>query len=257
MRKGQGPLRFVILTIASVMFLYGFSDQSIEDVETAIIGKDYEKARQTALYLLSQKLPAPQEDELRYYLGLSHLRLGDYLQASKVFSGLTKNKRNTQMRDKAFLGLFDVYYLEGSYKKASQTINRLLKVSPHSEFLSLIYLKAARAHLKLAQWENARQYLNKIITEYPDSLEVHVAKQLLKEEQYFAVQVGAFLDQARAQQLAHELQQKGEYAYIVETTDQENRTFYRVRIGRLVLLDKAQKLETKLSNDGYPTQIYP
>jgi tetratricopeptide (TPR) repeat protein len=227
------------------------------DVETAIISKDYEQARQAARRLLDQGPTEDQRQELRYYVGLCDLHLGEYAQARKIFNELIRDKRNIQLRDKAYLGLFDVYYIDGQYKKALKTVNRLLQLSPESEFLSLIYLKLARANLKLAQWQKARAYLTKIITEYPDSFEVRIAKQLLNEEQYFAVQVGAFLDRGRAEHLTLELQQKGEYAYIVETTDQDNRTFYRVRVGQLVLLNKAQKLETKLSQQGYPTQIYP
>ncbi len=57
--------------------------------------------------------------------------------------------------------------------------------------------------------------------------------------------------------MTSELQQKGEYAYIVETVDPQGRKFYRVRVGQLVLLDEAQKLKSKLSKAGYPTEIYP
>ena len=111
--------------------------------------------------------------------------------------------------------------------------------------------------MKLAHWNEARKYLEKITTDFPDSMEVHVAKQLLNEKQYFAVQVGAFIERQRAEKLANELQKKGEYAYVVEMADQQERTFYRVRVGQLVLLEKAEKLKSKLSKEGYPTQIYP
>jgi tetratricopeptide (TPR) repeat protein len=238
-------------------FSFGFTSVSINDVEMAIIGKEYEQAKQVATQLLLQEPTDEQKLELHYYVALCDLRLGEYSQAKKAFSELIKNKDNVNLRDKAYLGLFDVYYIDGQHKKALKVISRLLRLSPQSEFLSLIYLKLARANLKLAKWYSAREYLQRIVTDYPDSLEVHVAKQLLNEEQYFAVQVGAFLEQGRAEQLALELQQKGEYAYIVETIDQENRKFYRVRVGQQVLLGKARKLETKLSKEGYPTQIYP
>lgn len=237
--------------------LCGFSGLSVNDVETAIIRQDYEQARRVAEDLLSG---APSEDqrlELSYYMGICSLRLGEFARAKKIFGDLSKTKKNVQLRDKAYLGLFDAYYSEGNYNKAYKTITRLLKLNRQSEFLSLIYLKLARVHLRLAQWYKACGYLTKIISEYPDSLEVHAAKQLLNEEQYFAVQVGAFLDKNRAERLVFELQEKGEYAYIIETVDQENKKFYRVRVGQLVQLEKAQKLEVKLSQEGYPTRLYP
>ena len=249
-------INFGILLLAVFCF-YGFSDISLKDIETAIIKQDYEQAKKVATQLLSSELKADERDEILYYLGLCDLRLGQYAQAREVFTGLTKKKIDGPLADKAYLGLFDGYYIDGYYEQAYRIAKRLLKISPKSEFLSLIYLKLARANLKLAQWKKAREYLKKITVQFPDSLEVHVAKQLLNEKQYFAVQVGAFIDRKRAENLTGELQQKGEYAYIVETIDHQNRKFYRVRVGQLALLDEAQKLKSKLSEAGYPTQIYP
>ena len=245
-----------IVVLAAFSFC-GFSDISLKDIETAIIKQEYQQAKQLTLQLLSEELTDGQRDEARYYLGLCDLRLGEYVQAREVFSELTEEKANDTLRDKAYLGLFDTYYIDGQYEQAHHIAKRLLKISPRSEFLSLIYLKCARTSLKLASWSEARTYLNKIITQFPESLEAHTAKQFLNEKQYFAVQVGAFIERKRAEKLANELQQEGEYAYIVETVDQQNRTFYRVRVGQLALLDEAQKLKSKLSKAGYPTEIYP
>ena len=249
-------INFGILLLA-VFCSYGFSDISLKDIETAVIKQDYEQAKEIAAQLLSSELNAAERDEILYYLGLCDLQLGQYSEARETFTELTKKKIDGMLRDKAYLGLFDGYYIDGYYKKAHRIAERLLKISPKSEFLSLIYLKLARTNLKLAQWRKARGYLKKITVQFPDSLEAHVANQLLNEKQYFAVQVGAFIDRKRAENLTAELQQKGEYAYIVETIDQQNRRFYRVRVGQLALLDEAQKLKSKLSKAGYPTQIYP
>lgn len=251
-----GQIHYAVLVVI-LLSLCGFSDISIKDVETAVINQDFEQAKNIAIQLLSDESIRSQHNEISYYLGLCDLRLGRYEQARKVFVKLTKLKRDDNLRDKAYLGIFDTYYTDGQYTNALSSINRLLKVSPESEFLSLIYLKLGRANLRLAHWYEARKYLEKILTDYPNSMEVHVAGQLLNEKQYFAVQVGAFMDRQRAEKLTDELQKKGEYAYVVETIDQQSRTFYRVRVGQLVLLEKAQKLKIKLSKEGYPTQIYP
>jgi tetratricopeptide (TPR) repeat protein len=256
MKRFSGKISVGLFWLA-LLGLCGFSDASLKDIETAIIKQEYEQAKQMASQLLDGGPAGLLQDEVRYYLGLCDLRLGHYAQAREIFTELIKEKTDVKLRDKAYLGLFDAYYIEGHYEKAYHNITRLLRVSPRSEFLSLIYLKLARANLKLARWHKARQYLNKIVDDFPDSLEVHVARQLLNEKRYFAVQVGAFIDRERAEKLTRILQQKGEYAYIVETGDQENRKFYRVRVGQLALLDKAQKLKSKLSQEGYPTQIYP
>ena len=112
--------------------------------------------------------------------------------------------------------------------------------------------------MKLAKWSEAKDYLNRVASLFPNSFEGAIAKQLLEEPQYFSVQVGAFKDRSGAEALATELKQKNEYAYTIETVDSQNTKFYRVRVGHLTLLDDAQKLKSELSTKGYPTtQIFP
>ncbi len=257
MRKYFGQEFYIGILVFALLGFCGLSDASIEDIETAIMKQDYQQAKQLAVQSLSEALSKEQADEVRYYLGLCHLWLGQYPEAREIFTELTKQNIDGTLRDKAFLGLFDSYYMDNRYEQAQQIIQRLLKASPKSELMSLIYLKYARVNLKMALWDDARDYLEKIIEDFPESLEAHTAKQLLNEKQYFAVQVGAFIERARAEQLTNELKEKGEYAYIVETVDQKDRTFFRVRVGQLALLGEAQKLKSRLSKAGYPTEIYP
>ena len=88
-----------------------------KDVETAIINQDYEQASDIATYLLSDESTIKQRDEINYYIGLCDLRLGRYQQARKSFTELTKKNGNDNLRDKAYLGIFDTYYIDGEYKK--------------------------------------------------------------------------------------------------------------------------------------------
>lgn len=253
--------RFLRIISAGIFLLgfssYGFSQSSLKDIETAIIHQDYHQAEKMAGQVLSSEADTYQENEARYYLGLCSLRLGKQEKARQIFTDLIDRNPEVVLRDKAYLGLFEGYYIDGDYEQALLIAERLFKVSPQSEFLSLVYLKLARANLKLARWDKAREYLTDITGQFPESLEAYAAKQLLNEKQYFAVQIGAFMDRERAEALTLELQEKGEYAYIVETVDRQNRKFFRVRVGQLALLDEAQKLKLKLSQSGYPAQIYP
>ncbi len=247
----------LLLAAAACLAFAGLASASLEDVETAIIEKDYQRAHDLSQELLTQQPSSAQAPEAKYYLGLSELRMDRYADARKIFHDLLKESKDHRLQDKAHLGIIDSLYMEGQYEVALLEAQSLLKASPRSEFLSLIYLKMARANLKLARWDKAREYLNKIVGEFPESLERHVAKQLLEEKQYFAVQVGAFLDQQRAQTLTEELKQKDQYAYIVETIDAEGKKFYRVRVGQFAVLSEARNLMSQLSQSGYPTLIYP
>lgn len=250
--------KYHIIILLTLSFgLYGASNIHLTDIETAIIQKDYAAGKKLAQQFIEHNPSSEELKEALYYLGLSELRLGNLSQAREVFSGLINDPLEDSLRDKVYLGIIDSFSLEGQYKQARDTAEKLRRLNPKSEYLSLIYLKLARTNLKLAQWNKAKSYLEKIIHDFPDSLEIRRATQLLEEKQYFSVQVGAFLEQIRAEQFISELKQKGEYAYIIETTDYEGRKFFRVRIGRLSLLHKAEDLKSRLAQLGYPTQIYP
>ena len=239
------------------LFLCADAEASLKDIETAIIEENFAKAGDLARQLIETKPIKSELDSALYYLGLSQLRLSDYEEARKTFNLLISGFPKENLRDKAYLGFIDSLNMEGKYPAALQIAEELLSKSPRSEYLSLIYLKLARINLRLGEWQKAKNYLKKIAGDFPDSMEAHTAKQLLEEKQYFAVQVGAFLDQSRAEKLVEELTEVGEYAYIVETVDREGKKFFRVRVGKLALLDEAQKLESKLKSMGYPTSIYP
>lgn len=228
------------------------------DIKAAFMKGDYPTTERIA----RQFVATPSENitsmhEANYFLGMSLLRQQKLNLAVKHFKKLIKSEPNEDILDKAYVGLFDAYYQDSNYKKAAKTIRRLINISPRSHYSSLIYLKAARVNLKLSDWKQARYYLNEIIDRFPNSLEYHPAKQLLEERQYFAVQVGAFVDRSRAEQVTQALLQAGEYAYIVETVDRDQTKFYRVRVGQQTVLRKAERLASKLSKLGYPTRIYP
>jgi len=254
----RSEINFIFFLIA-IIFLYGFSprNEAIKEIETSILQKQYSEAKKKTQKFISGVSDKKQLEGARYYLGLIYIQLGEYDQARIIFRKLIKKTNAISLQDKIYLGLFDAFYLEKKYKRAHSAISRLLKLRPNSNILSLIYLKLAKVNLKLAAWDEAQKYLKKIELDFPESLEAPLAKQLLEEKQYFAVQVGSYLDYSRAEKLMAELKKKGEYVYIVETYASAKKKFYRVRVGKLASLNDAQALKLQLSKEGYPTLIYP
>ena len=230
---------------------------SLDDIQTAIIGEDFSRAEKLAREFIAGSAPEPQRQEALYYLGLSQLQVGRHAEAYDTFRRLLNSLPERRLRDKAYIGTIDALYFQGAYDEAAKVADTLLERSPRSEFLTLIYLKAARANLKLARWQKAQIFLRKIQREFPESFEASIARQLLEEEQFFTVQVGAFLDPSKAEELMQTLDSRGEYAYIVKTTDRFGQVFYRVRVGRLTTLRDAENLKARLSQLGYPALIYP
>ncbi len=244
-----------VFLLLSFCLLCGFTAQS--DIETAIMNKDFEKAKTLAESFIAENPASPQIAQVRYFLGISQLGLAHYQQARSEFENVLHSSPTDNLYDKASLGIIDSLGMEQNFEEDLRQSQQFLSKRPHSEFLSVIYLKLARANFKLSRWDKAQGYLKKIIRDFPKSFEAHSARQLLEEKRYFAIQVGSFLDQSRAMALADELKKKGEYAYLVETQDNEGRVFYRVRVGELKSLNEANRMQEHLSNQGYPTHIYP
>jgi len=250
-------MRRIIATCVVMIGLTTTLYASLPDIEAAVMNKDYAQARELASLILKDSNDPAQRTEAQYYFGLAQLRLGQYADARRAFQIVMDAHPTQDIYDRAALGLTEGFYMAGFYKDSLDAGAELLKRSPHSSFLSLIYLKIARANLKLMRWEKANEFLNKVLNEFPQSPEAPVARQLLEEKQYFAVQVGSFLDKGRAITLIDDLKAGGQYAYIVETTAADGQKFYRVRVGQMSSLKDAEDLEKRLAKLGYPTLIYP
>lgn len=227
------------------------------DIEVALMNKDYELSRKLAEKLLKSTAVHKDRLQAQYYLGLSQLRLEKYAQARSSFQIVMSMAASKDLYDRAAVGMIEALHKPGLYKEALKTVEALLQKSPQSSFLSLIYLKKARIHLKLGEWGMAKEDLLKIINEFPDSLEAPIARNLMEEKEFFSVQVGSFLDKDKAISLMEELKANGQYAYIIETSTADQNKYYRVRVGQTASLSDARTLEAKLAQLGYPTLIYP
>ena len=229
----------------------------MRDIEASLLNRDYIRAQKLAEDVIAAHPKDPVGQKAQYYIGLSQLRQAQYQGALESFNKIKNEKLGSQLRERVYLGLFDAYYLLEEYPQADATLQELLKEGDKPEAVSLVYFKLAKVNMKLAHWEQATDYLEKIVRSFPNSLEVPAAKQLLEEKRYFAVQVGAFMERRLAEALVDELKQKEEYAYIIESLDSQDRKFYRVRVGQLAMLKDAQALKNRLAKFGYPAQIYP
>ncbi len=263
MRKKTGPLHFAIWTLVYAFIVIGKTGNlcaapaSLEEIEQAVLRDEFDQARNLAEEYLQEDIPPVERRQTLYFLGISQLRLGLYDTARQTFRHVLGSPDKDVLSQKAFIGVIDTFILEGSYQQAVRDAGLFLETFPTTDYRPLVYLKCARAYLKTAEWMTAEKYLKRIVEEYPESLEAFTARQLMREKHFFTVQVGAFLEQRRAEKLMKELRQKGEYAYIVEAEDKEGRRFFRVRVGEFIELEDAEKMQIKLTRQGYPTRIYP
>jgi len=232
MKQRLLPLIF-IFSLAVLFFLAAPDLASLDEIKTAILKEDYEKARTLSEEALASKALGSEETSTLYYLALSQLYLGQSIRARGNFQKVIDTTNDINLSDQATIGLISSYDLNGDYRASLKRCQQFLNDRPDSNYLSVIYLKIARANLKLRNWEPARRYLLKVMNDFPDSLEAYAAQKLLEEKQFFTVQVGAFLERDRALKVIDELKAKGHYGYIVETKDKEGKMLYRVRVGEL------------------------
>lgn len=256
MKRNHLILTTILLSVGLSILRPARVFASLEDVKTAVLQEDFSAVMDLCEKAL-RKNGGDEEEIFLYYLALSQLYLGENDKARGNFQKIVDGTKDMDLYDQASVGVISSYDIAGDYREALKRAHQLLTQRPDSNYLSLVYLKIARANLKLRNWEPARRYLRKIMVDFPDSLEAYIAKQFLEEKQFFTVQVGAFLSQERAQQLMEDLKIRGYYGYMVQTEDKKGNKFYRVRVGELASLDAAKKLKEKLSTLGYPTLIYP
>ncbi|MBF0483855.1 MAG: SPOR domain-containing protein [Candidatus Omnitrophica bacterium] len=249
----------VLFFVLGILFFSAVGWASdIVDVEMAVLANDWKRVDQLIVEVKPNTKDTGQLIKLDYWQGLAAVQTKDYLKAQDIINNVLKNpKLDAHWRSKFYLVQIDALFLDERYEQAVKAAEEFVKLEGKSDFLSLGYLKLARAELKMGRWADARKHLNKIIVEFPVSLDAQAAAQLLTEKDYFSVQVGSFGDREKATQMLNTLKDDKENSYVIEASDKSGRKMYRVRVGRLASIAEAQNLRDKLSKKGYPTNIFP
>jgi len=248
-------ISFIILAASATFAVFAYAD-SIHDIRVNFLKGDYNACIDDGERELVDAYHSKNADELYYLLAVSYLKSGNLMRAEDIFEILIKEFKNSKFRDDAYLGLGDVSLMEADYPGAEAKYKELLRVNPSTRLASLVNLKLAQVLLKQGKWDEAQNYLNKLKSDYPLSLEQKMAKNLWSDDFYFTLQVGSFSAGKNAQTLKNKLVEKGYLAYIEETKSQD-KTVYRVRVGKLKTRQEAEELEKELTVLGYPARIFP
>jgi len=246
---------FYILIFAFLGNAYALN---IDKVKVYFFNGDYKSAISEGEKVLTKySAHSPNLDELYYFLGLSYLRDGNYLRASDIFEIILREFKDSSFKDEAKLGSGDTYFLKGDYDKAQGRYSELINSNPRTELKAVLYYRLSQIALKKGDTQAAKEYLDKLKTDFPSSLELKLNKDLYAlTDIYYTVQVGSFVNFTNARNLCDKLISKGYDAYLQEADTNSTKT-YRVRVGRLKSRSEAAQLENKLSSEGYPTKIIP
>lgn len=200
-------------------------------------------------------------DELHYLLALSYMKEGNLLRASDIFEIIINEFEDSKFKDEAKLGLGDTYFLREDFLKAKGQYESLLDNSPNTKLKAQVYYRLSEVSFRSGDTNSAKNYLDKLKEEFRLNPELRLNKDMLtlaKKDSsfYYTIQVGSFINRKNAENLKQELILKNYPAY-TEETDAGGKPSYRVRVGRMHQLDEAKNLKNKLSQEGYPTKIYP
>jgi len=249
----------IIIAAMSIAFFCMASPSCAFDLEKAreyFVKEDYQGTIKECENILAYKGYSRELDELYYILGLSYMKTGNYLRASDIFEIIINEFKDSAFKDDAMLGLGDTYFLRGDYNAAQNRYKTFLENEPLTRLKPAVYYRFAQICVNNRDQRGAREYMEKLKKEYPFSFESRMELTPAQEALSFTIQVGAFSRNDNAQNLCRILIGKGYKAYIEEASSGSGRA-YKVRVGKLSSRFEAQQLERKLSNEGYPTKIFP
>jgi tetratricopeptide (TPR) repeat protein len=204
----------------------------------------------------------PELDGLYYFLGLSYLRVENYLRASDIFEIILEEFPDTRLKEEVRLSLGDSYFLRGEFSRARPYYQEILDKNANTKYKTILYYRLSQTGFKQGDTQAAKEYLDKLKSEFPQGLE-SIAKEDIcslpevKAGIYYSVQVGSFSKGANARNLTQKLIKQGYAAYREEAFISSGAKTYRVKVGKLSQLEDAKRLAQELTREGYPTRICP
>jgi len=132
--------------------------------------------------LVSQHGGSKMAGQATYYLASAYYYGRDYAQAQTWFEKyLSQYGQDIMLASSAQAGIADCYLQRGDYVQAGEGFLKAVSVYPLGFMAPQYLLQAAGAYVRAGQSERAREALDKIVSDYPDSREVRRAKMKLAE----------------------------------------------------------------------------
>jgi len=247
-------LIFLFTIFYSLFTIHCSYAASLKSAEKLFLESNYEAAIRDANEALNSARTMSRRSELKYLMAVCHLKINDLEKAEELFGELIEICTTFPICDKAILGMGDVYFAKGDYDKAAEFYLQIK--NSESEFRPSALYKLIHTSFKKGDLAQGKAYIAELKKNFPKSAEAHMADALDTGDLFFTVQVGAFANKANAQKLADELSDKGFDAY-VESFDKGITSLYRVRVGKFSSREEAEAVESRLSEQDYPTKIFP
>ena len=206
---------------ASAKSLYRKADK-------AYLEADYNTTLGYCQKLLKSHKRSALRGEANLLAGLSLLKLARFSEARSYFNTIINQKAKSPLKEDAYLGLADSYYLEKNISKAKELYRETQMLFPDTGAASMV-----------------------------DSRLKEIGKgktKSLSSKSGYTVQLGSFKARSNASRLYRKFKKKGYSAYILEEK-KGGKTYYRVRVGKFKTESKAKAFAKKLTRQGYETKV--
>jgi tetratricopeptide (TPR) repeat protein len=187
------------------------ADRAFENGKRLYLQGNYQAARvKFQIYRSGQTQPAHLA-EGSYWEGMCLLAQREFEAARRKFDETLEQKPSGWVRGYALCGLGESLMGLGEFSGAQEAYTKALDVSPDSIRLDHVLLRLATCAQRQGNWDEADGYLNRLLSELPESLLAGQAKEKLQygKKRFFTVQVGAFKAAESARKRAGELRKQG------------------------------------------------
>ncbi len=128
-------------------------------------------------------------DEELYRQALDAYRQQDFDKARKLFFELVEKYPYSKFYDNALFWIGQTYYREGKFDKAIEYFDRIINecdagTAPDCNKVSMALLKKAYSLIYLGEKDKAKEILERVIREFPDSEAYDLAKRKLETLNY-------------------------------------------------------------------------
>ena len=113
--------------------------------------------------------------------GISYLANGDYGGARLNFEKAIQTSHNDDIKTWAKIGIADTYYLSGEFRTSMNFYKRLSHRKIKNEFKTKVLLNLALSHSALGSHDEANKVLQRLVKDYPASLEAYRASKQLSD----------------------------------------------------------------------------
>ncbi len=179
-----------VIVVTAVVFYLVSSQAKRERQASELFGKanlelqsgNISQAVSDLQTLVSRYGSSEMAGQATYYLASANYYAKDYAQAEIWFQKyLDQYGQDVLLSSSSQAGIADCHVQMGDYAQAGEEFSKAVSMYPASFLAPQYLMQAASAYAKADQKDRAREALDKVISDYPDSREARQAKMRLAE----------------------------------------------------------------------------